>query len=117
MRMAMIGLGRMGANMARRLCRGGIEVVGYNRSPEVVEELARAEGLIPALSLAISATVAGLAMFAIQRMVLKPVRRLTSSSSGLDVSMTEGNGGNGVLQCKGGPRQGLTGSRSRSASS
>ncbi|MBL8588258.1 MAG: HAMP domain-containing histidine kinase [Methylobacteriaceae bacterium] len=31
------------------------------------------------LSLAISATVAGLAMFAIQRMVLKPVRRLTSS--------------------------------------
>lgn len=52
MRMAMIGLGRMGANMARRLCRGGIEVVGYNRSPEVVEELARAEGLIPALSLA-----------------------------------------------------------------
>ncbi|MFZ5621724.1 MAG: phosphogluconate dehydrogenase (NAD(+)-dependent, decarboxylating) [Pseudomonadota bacterium] len=52
MRMAMIGLGRMGANMARRLCRGGIEVVGYNRSPEVVDELARTEGLIPALSLA-----------------------------------------------------------------
>jgi 3-hydroxyisobutyrate dehydrogenase-like beta-hydroxyacid dehydrogenase len=36
MQMAMIGLGRMGANMARRLRRGGIEVVGYNRNQEVV---------------------------------------------------------------------------------
>lgn len=52
MRMAMVGLGRMGANMARRLCRGGIEVVGYNRSPQIVETLAREEGLLPAASLA-----------------------------------------------------------------
>ncbi|MCU0935051.1 MAG: decarboxylating 6-phosphogluconate dehydrogenase [Gammaproteobacteria bacterium] len=52
MRLAMIGLGRMGGNMARRLCRGGIEVVGYNRSRAVVDELAREEGLIPANSLA-----------------------------------------------------------------
>jgi len=51
MRMAMIGLGRMGANMARRLRRGGIEVVGYNRSPGIIDELARTEGLVPALSL------------------------------------------------------------------
>ena len=51
MRIAIVGLGRMGANMARRLCRGGIEVVGYNRSAEVVENLAKEEGLIPASSL------------------------------------------------------------------
>jgi 6-phosphogluconate dehydrogenase len=52
MRMAMIGLGRMGANMARRLRRGGIEVVGYNRNQEVVQELTREAGLLPAASLA-----------------------------------------------------------------
>ena len=52
MQMAMVGLGRMGANMVRRLCRGGIEVVGYNRSPEVVEQLAAEEGMIGAGSLA-----------------------------------------------------------------
>lgn len=52
MRLALIGLGKMGANMARRLCRGGIEVVGYNRSPEIVDTLAREEGMLPAKSLA-----------------------------------------------------------------
>jgi len=51
MRMALIGLGKMGGNMARRLCRGGIEIVGYNRSPEIVNTLASEEGLIPAGSL------------------------------------------------------------------
>lgn len=52
MRIAMIGLGRMGGNMARRLCRGGVQVVGYNRSRPVVDRLAAEEGLIPADSLA-----------------------------------------------------------------
>ena len=52
MKIALIGLGKMGANMARRLCRGGIEVVGYNRSREIIEELAREEGMTPADSLA-----------------------------------------------------------------
>ncbi len=51
MRMALIGLGKMGGNMARRLCRGGIEVVGYNRSSEIVNSLAQEEGMIPAGSL------------------------------------------------------------------
>ena len=46
MRMGMIGLGRMGGNMAARLCRGGIEVAGYDRSQDAVEKLAREEGLI-----------------------------------------------------------------------
>lgn len=50
MRLALFGLGKMGANMARRLCRGGIEVVGYNRSPEITQTLAKKEGLIAATS-------------------------------------------------------------------
>ena len=36
MQCGMIGLGRMGANMARRLMRGGHEVVVTNRSPEPI---------------------------------------------------------------------------------
>jgi len=51
MQIAIIGLGRMGGNMARRLLRKGIEVVGYNRSLDIVDTLAREEGLIPAVSL------------------------------------------------------------------
>jgi 6-phosphogluconate dehydrogenase len=41
MQLGMIGLGRMGANMARRLIRGGHECVVYNRSPRAVEELVK----------------------------------------------------------------------------
>ena len=44
MRMAMIGLGRMGGNMARRLQRAGIQVVAYNRNPAVAQQLAAEEG-------------------------------------------------------------------------
>ena len=39
MQLGMIGLGRMGANMVRRLLRGGHECVAFDRSPKVVEEL------------------------------------------------------------------------------
>jgi 6-phosphogluconate dehydrogenase len=35
----MIGLGKMGSNMARRLMAGGHQVVGYNRGPEEVAAL------------------------------------------------------------------------------
>ena len=35
MRIGMIGLGKMGGNMAERLRRGGHEVVGYDRDPQV----------------------------------------------------------------------------------
>jgi 6-phosphogluconate dehydrogenase len=52
MRMAMIGLGRMGGNMVRRLRRAGIDVVGYARHPEAVTGLAREAGMMPAESLA-----------------------------------------------------------------
>ena len=50
MRLAMIGLGRMGANIARRLMRGGHEVVAFNRDPAAVTQLA-GEGAIGANSL------------------------------------------------------------------
>ena len=39
MQLGMIGLGRMGANMVRRLLRGGVECVVFNRSPKPVKEL------------------------------------------------------------------------------
>lgn len=52
MKIALVGLGKMGANMARRLRRGKVEVVGYNRSYDIVATLAKEEGLIPAKSLA-----------------------------------------------------------------
>lgn len=48
MRLGMIGLGRMGGNMARRLRGGGIEVVGYNRNVTVTSKLADECGLTPA---------------------------------------------------------------------
>jgi len=35
MKLGMVGLGRMGANMAERLRRGGHEVIGYDRNPAV----------------------------------------------------------------------------------
>jgi 6-phosphogluconate dehydrogenase len=50
MKIAMIGLGRMGMNMARRLLQSGHEVVAYNRTPQKTEEIAR-EGAIEAYSL------------------------------------------------------------------
>src|SRR3990172_1474528 len=52
MRLMMIGLGKMGGNMVRRLRRGGIEVVGYDRSAEVVAQLAAEEGMLAAVSVA-----------------------------------------------------------------
>jgi 6-phosphogluconate dehydrogenase len=39
MQIGMIGLGRMGANMARRLLKGGHECVVFDMSPRAVEEL------------------------------------------------------------------------------
>lgn len=51
MKLGLVGLGRMGANMARRLRRAGLEVVGWNRRPEVTEALARETGLHAAGSL------------------------------------------------------------------
>ena len=52
MRIAMIGLGKMGANMVRRLHQGGIEVVGYNRSKEIMATLAEEVGMLKAATIA-----------------------------------------------------------------
>jgi 6-phosphogluconate dehydrogenase len=41
MQLGMIGLGRMGANMVRRLLKGGHQCVVFDRSPKAVEELVR----------------------------------------------------------------------------
>jgi len=42
------GLGRMGGNMARRLARGGVKVLAYNRSFDVTEKLAAEEANVTA---------------------------------------------------------------------
>jgi 6-phosphogluconate dehydrogenase len=51
MQIAMIGLGRMGGNMVRRLLRGGHRCVVFDRNPDAIAELAK-EGAVGASSLA-----------------------------------------------------------------
>ncbi len=51
MQLGMIGLGRMGANLVRRLMRDGHRCVAYDRNPDVVKAL-EAEGATGADSLA-----------------------------------------------------------------
>ena len=51
MHTAMIGLGRMGRNMASRLLRGGHALAVYNRTPVKAEELKKGEGAAVAYSL------------------------------------------------------------------
>jgi len=41
MQLGMIGLGRMGANMVRRLLKGGHDCVVFDMSPDVVNEMAK----------------------------------------------------------------------------
>ena len=41
MQIGMVGLGRMGGNMARRLVRGGHRVIGFATDPAAVEQIAR----------------------------------------------------------------------------
>ena len=50
MKLAMIGLGRMGMNMVRRLLAGGHQVVAYNRTPDKTDQMV-AEGAEGAYSL------------------------------------------------------------------
>ena len=51
MQIGMVGLGRMGANMVRRLVRGGHTVVAFDVNQQAVADLAK-EGAVPATSLA-----------------------------------------------------------------
>jgi 6-phosphogluconate dehydrogenase len=41
MKIAMVGLGRMGMNMARRLLQGGQQVVAYNRTPGKTDQIVK----------------------------------------------------------------------------
>ena len=50
MKLAMVGLGKMGGNMATRLLRKDIQVVGFDFNAETVNLLASTEGMIPATS-------------------------------------------------------------------
>ncbi len=50
MQIGFVGLGRMGANMVRRLLRADHEVVAYNRTPEKTKEIA-GEGAVAAFSI------------------------------------------------------------------
>ena len=50
MKVGMIGLGRMGGNMARRLMLGGHEVVAYDRDPAAVADVVK-DGAVGASSL------------------------------------------------------------------
>jgi 6-phosphogluconate dehydrogenase len=45
MQLGMVGLGRMGANMVRRLLHGGHTCVVFDRSPKAVEDLVRDQAL------------------------------------------------------------------------
>lgn len=51
MKLGLIGLGRMGANMARRLRTKGIDVVGYNRDGQVTRALAKEVGITAAFDI------------------------------------------------------------------
>jgi 6-phosphogluconate dehydrogenase len=48
MQLGMVGLGRMGGNMVRRLLRGGHECVVFNRSPKPVAELVKEKAIAAA---------------------------------------------------------------------
>jgi len=52
MQLGIIGLGKMGGNMARRLRNANMEIAGFNRDEKVTEGLAKECGLLPAESAA-----------------------------------------------------------------
>jgi 6-phosphogluconate dehydrogenase len=51
MQLGMVGLGRMGANMVRRLAKNGHECVVFDMSPKVVEEMGKEKDITGASSL------------------------------------------------------------------
>ena len=52
MQLGMVGLGRMGANMVRRLAARGHECVAFDRAAAAVDELAKVKGVAGATSFA-----------------------------------------------------------------
>ncbi|MEI8130817.1 MAG: decarboxylating 6-phosphogluconate dehydrogenase [Leptolinea sp.] len=51
MKLLLIGLGKMGGNMARRWLRAGHQVIGYNRSSGITDQIATEERLTPVYSI------------------------------------------------------------------
>src|SRR5580698_3102858 len=51
MQLGMVGLGRMGANMVKRLVANGHECTVFDMSPKVVDELAKEKGITGSASL------------------------------------------------------------------
>ena len=83
MQLGMIGLGRMGANMARRLLRGGHPCVVFDRSPSVVKELA--EKAVGARARHLEETgqahqLADVPAAVVDRMMLLPLPGLTAAA-------------------------------------
>ena len=50
MKIAMLGLGKMGGNMSARLIRSGISVIGFDNDPNTIKKLEKDEKLISSLS-------------------------------------------------------------------
>ena len=82
MRIGFVGLGRMGANMVRRLIRDGHEVVAYNRTPEKTKEI-EGEGAIGAYSIAelVEKLDKPRAVWIMSRLATRPKPRSPSCSS------------------------------------
>ena len=95
MQIAMIGLGRMGMNMARRLLKGGHQIVAYNRTPDKTRRL-EAEGAAAAYSLAelvekLSAPRSLWLMLPAGRIVDEHIEQLTEILSPGDIIVDGGN--------------------------
>ncbi len=95
MQLGMIGLGRMGANMVRRLMKGGHSCVVYDRSPEAVKQLVD-EGAVGATSLAdfvqkLSAPRAAWIMVPAGGPTEETVKELSGLMGGGDVILDGGN--------------------------
>ena len=88
MQLGMIGLGRMGANMVRRLMRNGHSCVVFDLNPENVEALV-AEGAVGASSLEDFAATEGVDMDELAELVKEAVsggRTSVNKSLGLLVA-------------------------------
>ena len=44
MQIGMVGLGKMGANMVRRLIKGGHQCIVYDRNPDLAKDLSQRRG-------------------------------------------------------------------------
>ncbi len=95
MKIGIIGLGRMGGNIARRLMRGGHETVVYDRAPEAVKEIV-ADGAIGAGSLEdLASKLSGPRIFWVMLPAGNPTESTIETLSGLcqagDIIIDGGN--------------------------